>query len=256
LKIIGSAVKILPPAIVFLCFCSLTIAADDSKDRAKIAFNGVELEAGRISYAGSTIRAEGDVSIAGGDFYARCGEVEYDTESKDIGAQAVNLAIGEAYILSERAKFSQEKIAVEGAHVGVNLGLAGAVPRLDAKAITYDRLKKRAVARDVRLKIGKVPIMGLPYLALGDWVRYMNMRLDAGHTSQLGGYVRSEICYNIYENLSLGALLDVYGKRGVLLGPVLKIEAESECVRGRAQVRSGFIADRGDRGKDVDGERR
>ncbi|MDR1303365.1 MAG: hypothetical protein LBJ81_01955 [Puniceicoccales bacterium] len=217
-------------------------------------FNGIEVEAGRISFADSTVRAEGDVSIASGDFYARCGEVECDTASKDISAREVNLAIGEVYISSERAKFSQEQIAVDGAHVGVNLGLAGVVPQLDAKAITYDRAKKWAVARNVRLKIGKVPIMGLPYLALGDWVRYMDMRLDAGHTSRLGAYARSEICYNIYENLSLGALLDVYGKRGVLLGPVLKIDAEGECVQGQAQLRSGFIADRGDRGKDVDGE--
>jgi hypothetical protein len=215
--------------------------------------SGIEVEAGRISYADSIIRAEGDVSVVGGDFYARCGEVEYNTERRDIYARGVNLAIGEAYISSERAQFSEERIAVEGARVGINSGLAGAVPRLDAGAITYDRLKKRAVARDIRLKIGKVPIMGLPYLTLGDWVRYMDMRLGAGHTSRLGAYVRSEICYNIYEDLFFGALLDIYGKRGVLLGPVLKIESEGGCVRGRAQVQSGFIADRGDRGEDVDG---
>jgi hypothetical protein len=213
----------------------------------------MEIEAEHMSYADSVVQVSGDVSIVGGDFYARCEGVDYNMETQNICARDVDLAVGEAYVRSKRAEFSRERIAVEGAHVGINLGLAGAVPNFDAKAITYDRLKKRAVARNIRLKVGKVPIMGLPYLALGDWIRYMDMRLSAGHSAKLGAYVQSEVGYNIYEDLSLGVLLDIYGKRGVLAGPVLRVDTESERVKGHMQLRSGFIGDRGERGEDVGG---
>jgi hypothetical protein len=180
--------------------------------------------------------------------------MEYNVQSKTIHGHAVHMGIDRAYITADEIDFSKEQIIAKEAQVGINLGLSGAVPNLRAKNFTYDRLKKWGVGKNIRVRIGKVPIMGLPYLAVGDWVRFIDVHWDNGYKKELGCYLRSEICYNIYKDLHFGMLCDVYGKRGMLLGPVMRIDGNGETFNSRLDLQTGYISDHGNRGSDIGGK--
>jgi hypothetical protein len=226
----------------------------ENAKKVKFDRGDMHLEADRLTLENQLAHASGGVYFTGENFYARCGEVQCDIESQNMSALDIDMGIDRACISAEKVNFSRDQIEVENAQIGINLGLSGAIPNLRAKKITYDRNQKRGVARNTQLRIGKLPIMVLPYLSLGDWVRFMDVRLNAGHTSKLGGYFQSEVCYNIYEDLYLGMLLDVYAKRGALIGPILKIDSEGEAMVSHLKLKTGYISDCGERGEDVQGQ--
>ncbi|MDR3317663.1 MAG: hypothetical protein LBS71_02565 [Puniceicoccales bacterium] len=244
--------------IVFLFFYWILTPLElfteqNSGESVKINVGNIQMEADHVSFQNQTAHVSGHVHIAGENFYAKCDDVDYHVSSKDIHAKGVEMSIDRAYVSAQKASFTQNQIAIEDADVGINFGFSHLIPHIQAHTITYNRQEKKGVARSTFFKLGKIPLMGLPYLAVGDWMRFIEMNLDGGHTSKLGGYLQSEITYNIYEDLYLGMLLDIYAKRGVLLGPVLKINSDNENIQSHLKMQSGFITDHGERGKDIDG---
>jgi hypothetical protein len=221
-------------------------------ERVKIDANNLHIEADRVTFKNPIAHASGNIRLTGKNFYVRCEELEYNVQSKDVDANGIAMGIDRAYVSAKRANFSGNQIAIEEACVGVNLGFVGMAPNLKTKKIIYNYAKNRGMAQQTWFHLGKIPLMGLPYISVSDWVRFVDMHFGAGHTSKLGGYFQSEILYNIYEDLYFGLLLDGYAKRGFLLGPVLKVDCEGEAITSHLKLRMGYIADHGERGEDVD----
>ncbi|MFP4281333.1 MAG: hypothetical protein ACLFU2_01780 [Opitutales bacterium] len=77
---------------------------------------------------------------------------------------------------------------------------------------------------------------------------------NLGYRGNLGAYARTEILAPRGEGWLLGGNLDLYAQRGVLLGPSLRY-SEGDLLDGtRFRLSTGWIADQGDPGRDVQGE--
>ncbi|MDR2806771.1 MAG: hypothetical protein LBB11_01270 [Puniceicoccales bacterium] len=211
----------------------------------------VQMEAEHLTLSQGIAHASGNVCVTGENFYAKCADAECNIAERSIEAHDVEMGIDQVCISAQRVDFSETQIGIEDAYIRANLGLKGAIPNLRTKKITYDRLKKRGVARNTKLSIGKIPLINVPCFSVGAWIRFMDMRLDAGYTSKLGAYLQSEIRYHAADDLYLGMQCDAYSKRGILLGPMVKIDGESEAVASHLELKTGYISDRGDHKKDA-----
>jgi hypothetical protein len=227
------------------------LSPSDAKS-VKIDANDLHIEADSVTFKNPIAHASGNIHLTGRNFYVRCEDLEYNVQSKDIAARGIDMGVDRAYVSAKRANFSGDQIEIEEACVGVNLDFVGMVPNLKTKKIIYNYAKNRGIAQHTWFHMGKIPLMGLPYIPISDWVHFVDMRFGAGHASQLGGYFQSEILYNVYKDLYFGLLLDCYAKRGFLLGPVLKVDCEGEAITSHLKLRTGYIADRGERGEDMD----
>ncbi|MDR1590385.1 MAG: hypothetical protein LBR92_00025, partial [Puniceicoccales bacterium] len=231
-------------------FSVVLLAVTDPRVRVEMA--GIGIEADHLSMKDSLAHVLGNVRLTGENFYARCEDLEYDICTKDIHANALDIAMERGYASAEEAFFSSERITLKNADIGLNAGGGGMVPHLKTEHMEYDRRKRKGMARSARIKIGEIPLI-IPSVTVGDWVRFVGLRFDGGHSKKLGGYIQSEMTYNIYEDLHWGLLWDVYTKRGVLIGPVVKVDSEGELICSHLDLRTGYICDRGERGADIDG---
>ncbi|MDR0740834.1 MAG: LPS assembly protein LptD [Puniceicoccales bacterium] len=221
-------------------------------DGVRIEVGGVRIRADHLSFEDPLARVSGNVRITGENFYGRCRDLTYDVRSKDIHINGIDIGIDRGYASAEEASFTQERITLKDADIGINAEMDGMIPHMKAKRVIYDRAKEKGIAQSAYLKIGNIPLF-IPPITVGDWIRSVDMRLDTGYTSKLGGYFQSEMTYNVYEDLHLGGLFNIYTKRGVLMGPVVKIDSEGESMTSRVKLRTGYIVDRGKRDADIDG---
>ncbi|MDR1906682.1 MAG: LPS-assembly protein LptD [Puniceicoccales bacterium] len=223
----------------------------DNSEGVRIDISGVQIEADRVTFEHPLAHVSGNVHIAGENFCARCEDLEYDMGTKDIHAKGVDMGIDRVYASAQEVSITREQILFKDADIGINAGVGDIIPHMKAEKVIYDRQRRKGIARSAHLKIGKIPLF-VPPLTIGDWIRSVDMRFGMGHTSKLGGYFQSETLYNIYKDLRFGLLLDGYGKRGILVGPVIRIDSEGESVKSHLKLRTGHITDRGERGEDID----
>ncbi|MDR2812411.1 MAG: hypothetical protein LBB05_01285 [Puniceicoccales bacterium] len=209
----------------------------------RIDVDDIKIGADHLIFKEPYAHISGNVRVTGEHFYARCEDLECNIRTQDMHTKGIDVGIDRGYILSAKeAFFSRERIILSDADMGFSVG-GSMTPHMRAKRIIYDPKRGKGVAQSAYLKMGNVPLP-VPSLTVGDWVRSVDMRWDAGHTAKLGYYVQGEMTYNVYEDLHLGGLLNAYGKRGVLMGPVVKVGGEGE-------LRVGYIIDRGERGVDI-----
>ncbi|MDR1367055.1 MAG: hypothetical protein LBJ13_04110 [Puniceicoccales bacterium] len=243
----------LKKSVILIFFSYFFAAFGDNSKGIRIDIGGIKIGADHLIFKDPLAHVSGNVRITSDDFYGRCEALDYD--GKDIHAYDIDIATNRGYASAKKASFTQERIVLEDADIGLNAGTGSTIPHMKTKRMIYDRQRRKGTAQLAYLKIGNIPMI-VPPITVGDWIRSIDMHLNAGHTSRLGGYFHSEILYNIYKDLRLGALLNAYTKRGVLIGPVIKIDSEGESISSHLKLRTGHIADRGDRsnrGEDIDG---
>jgi hypothetical protein len=221
-------------------------------DGVRIEVGDVRIRADHLTFEDPLAHVSGNVRITGENFYGRCEDLTYDVHSKDIYSNDIDIGIDRGYASAKEASFTREQITLKDVDIGINAGMGGMIPHMKTKRVIYDRAKGKGTAQSAYLKIGNIPLF-IPPITVGDWIRSVGMRLDTGYSSKLGGYFQSEMTYNIYEDLHLGGLLNVYTKRGALVGPVVKIDSEGESITSHVKLRTGYIVDRGERDKDIDG---
>ncbi|MDR2372197.1 MAG: LPS assembly protein LptD [Puniceicoccales bacterium] len=226
-------------------------ASSEHSDGVRIEVGGVRIRADHLTFEDPLAHVSGNVHITGENFYAQCRDLAYDIRSKDIHINGIDIGIDRIYASAKEASLTREQIILKDADIGMNAGTGNAIPHMKTKRVIYDRAKGKGTAQSAYLKIGNIPLF-IPPITVGDWIRSIDMRLDTGHTSKLGGYFQSEMTYNVYEDLHLGGLFNIYTKRGVLMGPVVKIDSEGESITSHVKLRTGYIVDRGKRGEDID----
>lgn len=106
-------------------------------------------------------------------------------------------------------------------------------------------------AEEVRLaSLGnfRIPLPGFTYVFGAPAV---DIETAAGYQDNLGAYLQSQFLYPFFPSLALGANLDLFSRRGVLVGPVLRYQRPDGV--GSATLSSGWIADqsRKERGSDI-----
>jgi hypothetical protein len=255
LKLKEFSVEALKKSIIFYFFGYFAVAfgsaSSDHPEGVRIEVSGVRIRADRLTFEDPLAHVSGNVRMTGENFYARCEDLEYNVHTKDVHAHGVDIGMDRGCASAEEASLSQDRIMLKNADIGINAGASDVIPHMKTKRVIYDRQRRKGTAQSAYLKIGNIPIF-IPPITVGDWIRSVDMRLDGGYTSKLGGYFQSEMTYNIYEDLHLGGLLNVYTKRGVFAGPVLKIDSEGESITSHVKMRTGYIIDRGERREDID----
>ncbi|MDR0417856.1 MAG: LPS assembly protein LptD [Puniceicoccales bacterium] len=245
----------LKKSVILIYFSYFLAAFGDNSQGIRIDIGSIKIGANHLIFKDPLVHVSGKVCITSNDFYGRCKALDYDIHSKNIHAHDINIATNRGYASAKEAYITQEQIVLEDADIGLNAGTGSIIPHMETKRMIYDCQRRKGTAQLASLKIGNIPLVAPP-ITVGDWIRSVDMHLNVGHTSKLGGYFHNEILYNIYKDFRLGALLNAYTKRGVLMGPVIKVDSEGESIKSHLNLQIGHIADRGDRnnrGEDVDG---
>lgn len=114
-----------------------------------------------------------------------------------------------------------------------------------------DRIKAEGVAFKLPF-IGTIPLPSIDRELDAPTLRFEG---KAGYRSRSGAFIQSEILIPLNEQFDVGANLDLYTRRGVLIGPALRYHRSlEEGGSTTVSLSSGWIADQGDgvtRGEDV-----
>ncbi|HKK17797.1 MAG TPA: LPS assembly protein LptD [Opitutales bacterium] len=106
-------------------------------------------------------------------------------------------------------------------------------------------------------RVGNIPVFYLPgYTHYLDNSPYY-LDLAAGHDGELGGYLQSTAMFPVSSFMRLGANLDLYSKRGALVGPAAQYVYDSENQQIVGALSTGWIEDQGDDdelGRDIVGQ--
>lgn len=225
----------------------------ENPTRVQLDVGKIHVEADRLKFQNQRVHAEGNISCSGKSFYMRGDSVECDLKTKEVLAENVDVNLGPFYARAKSAHFVDNYVQIHEADICVHAGVAELVPHFRSKKVTYDQKKKRLHVGHPRLALGKHSLIPLPSVVVGEWIRSLEYWFDAGYTEANGVYVRNDLLYRVTKELSVGALLDIYTKRGVCIGPRIKLQSDSADIKGRLNVSGGFLSDRGKRGVDIDG---
>jgi hypothetical protein len=166
--------------------------SSDHSDGVRIEVGGVRIKADHLTFEDPLAHVSGNIHITGKNFYGRCEDLMYDIRSKDIHINGIDIGIDRVYASAEEASFTRERMTLKDADIGMNVGMGNTIPHMKTKRVIYDRAKGKGIAQSAYLKIGNIPLF-IPPITVGDWIRSVDMRLDTGYTSKLGGYFQSEI---------------------------------------------------------------
>lgn len=111
--------------------------------------------------------------------------------------------------------------------------------------------RQRIQVEGARLGTGGAGWLPMPRIDSSLQLPPVTLSLEGGFRERLGVFLRSEWLYPLNTNLGLGANLDVYSGRGLLLGPLLAWQRETAALFQEVSFSSGWIYDGGRRGVDV-----
>lgn len=74
---------------------------------------------------------------------------------------------------------------------------------------------------------------------------------NVGYRGRLGAYLRTELLAPVSEELNIGGNLDLYSRRGLLIGPALRFRRELDSGSSNVYFSAGWISDQDDPGEDV-----
>jgi len=124
-----------------------------------------------------------------------------------------------------------------------------------AKSATYRAATDDVVLRNAMIRVGSLPVFYLPHYTQGrESDPPMSLQAHFGYRRDLGMYVRTTSFWTQNPTFEPGLLLDTYGYRGILAGPALRYDSESNPDwRQVGLFEGGFIHDAGNRGLDIAG---
>jgi LPS-assembly protein len=117
---------------------------------------------------------------------------------------------------------------------------------------------ERVAGKGVRLRLPFLGGIPLPDFERDLDAPTLDIQGQGGYRNRLGVFVQTRVQFPLDEDLRVGANLDLYSRRGVLLGPTLRYRRDlGEDNFTRLSFSSGWIADQGGttRGVDVLGEK-
>lgn len=219
---------------------------------AKLQVRGVTVEADHFSMQDDHMIAEGDVRCVGDNFYVLCDRVEWSMDAEEIHAQHGQVQIEFLGLTAEELRINEDEVALREADAYAQLGPG--TPHISSQNIRYDRKRNRISIRGGKLSIGRFPVLMLPKVTTDPrfWTA-IGVYVNGGRSRSKGVFLQSELTFHVLPDVHLGYIADYYSRRGVLLGPVLKLRSDRPQIQGFLDLRSAAIADHGKRGVDVDG---
>jgi len=231
-----------------------------AEGNAVLEDEGFRLGADTIRFRQGEQRAEasGDVVVNMGDVRVLAKEAAYhlpsDGNELRITAETFRLGTSPIMMSGEELSANRNSFTVTGGTV--YYGEPGFLsPNVAAETLTYNE-DGTVDLEKVRLRIGDVPFLPLPAYTYdtveGD--SPFRLHVKGGYRSTLGAYLQNKLLLRTGYNASVGGLLDVYSKRGVLFGPAAEYAIDTGDQQLHGEFFGGYINDHGSKGLDILGE--
>jgi LPS-assembly protein len=124
-------------------------------------------------------------------------------------------------------------------------------PNCFAQKATWVGPSRILVLDHAILRIGKLPFFYWPRLKLRRIDRPFDVSFKFGYSKKSGGYVKTELTLPLFEGVHPGVNFNYYAKRGILAGPIVKMDIVRPNWEASGKLVSGMIQDRGKRGVDI-----
>ena len=224
---------------------------------ARLDFKDVRIQADRVTYYQryGIADASGNVSIMKEGYRLIAESINYETEENLFSISGLRTGQWPVYISGESAGGTIEHTIFEDMtlYYGEPNFLT---PSLSTQKVEYfnedgGTLKMGATT----FRIGRVPLLVLPgYTHKMRSGSPFFIDTDFGTRSELGTYFRTTSLFSVNSWLRLGANLDGYTKRGVLVGPTAQYVYNSETQTITGALSSGYLNDRDDSPNDVNNQ--
>lgn len=170
------------------------------------------------------------------------GEAHYDEKTGEFASDAFRLGRPPFYLSGDAisgkpAEFHTRNVTI----------YAGEPDYLSPRIVADSAVVKgdKATVKSATLKLGPVPFFWVPTYNLDRNSTTQHMRVDGGYNSRLGMFLQTETLIPVTPTFAVGPLVDVYSKRGVLIGPSLKVTDGSEDDDHYiiSELRGGYLQD-------------
>ncbi|MEM8867064.1 MAG: LPS assembly protein LptD [Verrucomicrobiota bacterium] len=217
-----------------------------AKGDARLDFDDTRLRADRITYYTefSLADALGNVAISRQGFRLIADRLTYDAEDTVIAVDQLKTGQWPFYISGVSAGGSVDDAVIEGATLYYG-NPSRFTPSIGADSIEYfEDERGEAVKLDsATFRVGSFPIFYLPKYThyLGGAPYYFDAH--AGYDDELGGYFQTTTLFPFNSWLRAGANLDLYSKRGFLVGPAAQYTYNTETQSIHGALSTGYIQD-------------
>jgi LPS-assembly protein len=228
-----------------------------AKGDARITVNDFVIQADEIKFQRekNTAIASGNVKIDNGKIYALADTVSYDASSDMIHGERCKVRVHDYYFTLKNIDIGPDIQAGEEATIFCCDPRRAVAPSMEVKK--FQILNGQALdVKNSTLKIGAVPVFFLPTARIKMRERPFYVEQNIGMSRRCGASLQNDFYVGTTDCLRIGGILDVSTKRGVLIGPALKIDSGPGENRIFSEVKLGFISDRASenvRGKDIAG---
>jgi LPS-assembly protein len=212
---------------------------------ARLITDSIAIQADEMEYVpeSKVALAHGNVILAKDNLFALSDSLNYATSSGVITAYSGSIYATPVVMDASKLHIEQRYQKIENGtlYFGQPDNFA-----LNVSAKSFEILYlKKIRAKSVVFRIGKIPIFYLPFCIFPITEHPFWLENDCGMQKNLGFFLRNDFYSRISEGVKVGGLLDVYSKRGLLIGPAVKIERRTDSAKICSESKFGFIRDGG-----------
>lgn len=230
------------------------------QDTGEIAFEGnarlsdgtLLLIADEIRYNANTgvATATGHIAFTRGEFRLLAERLVYNRATDAFTAENIRLGSHPYFIEGFSAAGTPEEITVLRARA--SYGEPGPwQPTINADTIVFAP-GRQLHSENLTLGIGHTQPVPIPRFDHNLNAPLLGtIGLNGGFRRSLGVFVNGSLRLPVLPGLSLGADLGIYTSRGVMIGPSARYSDFEHPEKLRGYLRSGYINDHGDRGRDL-----
>jgi LPS-assembly protein len=217
---------------------------------AILNFEDTRVRADRITYyqEHGLADAEGNVAVTQSGNRLLADRLSYEAGKDVFAVDLLRTGRWPFHLSGVTAGGSTEDISIEGATL--YYGEPGPFAlNVSADQVAYVNEESEYVRMDgATFRVGRVPVFYIP-----GYTHYLNnspyyLDLDAGYDNELGAHLQSTAMFPVSSFMRLGANLDLYSRRGALVGPAAQYVYDSDNQRIVGALSTGWIEDQGDDG--------
>lgn len=220
---------------------------------ARLDFGDARIGADRITYYQeySLADALGNVTITQDGYRLVADRLTFDAQNNTFAVDILRTGQWPFYLSAATAGGTTQTSTIEGATLYYGAPNPFSLS-MNSDLIEYSdegsgTLKMGATT----FRLGRIPLFYLP-----SYTYHMNgapyyVDLDGGHDSKFGTYLQTTTLFPVTPGLRAGANLDLYSKRGLLVGPAAQYRYDSETQRIVGAINTGYIKDQGDPEPDI-----
>ncbi|MDR1528141.1 MAG: hypothetical protein LBS22_00950 [Puniceicoccales bacterium] len=217
------------------------------KGDARIEVGNFIIQADEITFQKeqATAIATGNVKIDNKKIYIVADRIFYNTNANLIHVNNSKIKAHDYYFRIENIDLDTANDVQTGSNTEIFHGPMDLTFTSSIFVKSFEITNEQSVkAKGTKFKIGPATILYLPSaeIDLSSHPFYLEQNYGLNHSN--GVYLQNDFYFGVDKGLKLGGLLDFYAKRGILVGPALKVDRRSEKNQISSEVKFGFIQDR------------